>query len=456
MITFASRDPADSSSAFRLSEILSALSYALDLTEGQPEGHAVRTCLIGMRIAQSAALPMADRGPLFYALLLKDLGCSSNAARLCRVFEADDHRLKRDHALTEWTLPLPSMAYAIRNARAGALPLARVWRAAAIGATERGAAREMIQTRCDRGAEIAGRLGFSPATQDAIRALDEHWDGHGMPSGQHGHDIPLLGRIVSLAQTIEVFASTFGVEDAMQIALERRGTWFDPLLVDVVRSFRRDRLFWADVLGLNPRAYLAAVEPDEQVLVADEADLDRVAEAFALVIDAKSPYTARHSHNVAELALGIGRARGFDAESLRRLRRAALLHDIGKLGISNRILDKPGPLTEEERRQIQRHPQHTQRILERVAAFAPIVDVAASHHERLDGRGYHRRLSGAALCPLSRALAVADVAEAITADRPYRRRLPWEQALAFLRKEAAGGLCAESVAALEASRAQAA
>src|SRR5689334_14254993 len=127
MITFASPDAAEPGAAFRLSEILSALSYALDLTEGQPEGHAVRTCLIGMRIAQGAALPVADRGPLFYALLLKDLGCSSNASRLCRVFETDDQRLKRDHALTEWTLPLPSMAYALRNARHGAMPLARVW-----------------------------------------------------------------------------------------------------------------------------------------------------------------------------------------------------------------------------------------------------------------------------------------------------------------------------------------
>jgi HD-GYP domain-containing protein (c-di-GMP phosphodiesterase class II) len=450
MITFAG--PAVSPSALRLSEILSALSYALDLTEGQPEGHSVRTCLIGMRIAQGAALPLADRGPLFYALLLKDLGCSSNAARLCQVFSADDRRVKRDHRLTDWTEPLPSLAFALRHAGDGASPLGRVWRTVQIGARERGVGREMAQTRCDRGARIAELLGFTAATQDAIRALDEHWDGRGMPHGLRGADIPVLGRIVGLAQTVEVFASAFGVDAAMAVALERRGTWFDPLLVDVVRSFRRDRIFWGEVLGPDPASRLSAVEPEDQVLVADEARLDQIAEAFAQVIDAKSPYTSRHSHGVAAVADAIGQARGFGADDRRDLRRAALLHDIGKLGVSNRILDKAGALTDDERRQVQEHARHTQRILERVAAFAPIVEIASAHHERLDGSGYHRGVDGSRLDPLSRTLAVADVCEALSADRPYRQGLPWERVRAILRQEAGKGLCPESVAALEASR----
>ena len=449
MITFASHPEAPA--ALRLSEILSALSFALDLTEGQPEGHAVRTCLIGMRIGQGAAIPLGDRGPLFYALLLKDLGCSSNAARLCQVFSADDRQLKRDHRLTDWREPLPSLAFALRHAAMGASPIGRVWQTVRIGARERGSARAMTQTRCDRGAEIASLLGFTSATQEAIRSLDEHWDGRGMPHGLRGADIPLLGRIVGLAQTVEVFARSYGVDAAMAVALERRGTWFDPLLVDVLRSFRRDRRFWAEVLGPDPASRLAAVEPEDQVGVADEARLDRIAEAFARVIDAKSPYTARHSHGVAELADGIGRVRGFSLDQRRDLRRAALLHDIGKLGVSNRVLDKPGPLTAEERGQVQAHAGLTQRILERVAAFAPIVEIASAHHERLDGSGYHRGVDGARLDPLSRALAVADVCEALMADRPYRPGLPWDRVAAILRQEAGRGLCPESVAALEAS-----
>jgi HD-GYP domain-containing protein (c-di-GMP phosphodiesterase class II) len=436
-----------------MSEILAALSYALDITEGQPEGHAVRTCLIGMRIAQGAAIPHSDRGPLFYALLLKDLGCSSNAARLCALFGADDRGLKRDHKLTDWSAPVPSLSFALRHSVPEASPLARVLRAAKLGVAAQGAGREMIRTRCDRGAEIASLLGFTAATQAAIRSLDEHWDGRGMPLGLAGDAIPLLGRIVGLAQTIEVFASTYGVDAAMAIALERRGSWFDPLLVDILRSFRRDRSFWASVFGPDARAGLMAYEPEEEVLFADEAKLDLVAEAFARVIDAKSPYTYQHSERVADLAEGIGEVRGFHADELRTLRRAALLHDIGKLGVSNRILDKPARLSDAEMSQVRLHPQYTQRILERVAAFEGIVEIASSHHERLDGRGYHRGVDGALLGPLSRALVVADIAEALLADRPYRAGLPWEEVLRVLKKEAGTGVCADSVAALEASRA---
>ena len=452
MTTFAPRRDS-TTSALRMSEILAALSYALDITEGQPEGHAVRTCLIGMRIAQGAAIPLADRGPLFYALLLKDLGCSSNAARLCALFGADDRGLKRDHKLTDWSAPLPSLSFALRHSVPEASPLARVLRAARLGVTAQGAGREMTRTRCDRGAEIASLLGFTAATQAAIRSLDEHWDGRGMPLGLAGDAIPLLGRIVGLAQTIEVFASTYGVDAAMAIALERRGSWFDPLLVDILRSFRRDRSFWASVFGPDARAGLMAYEPEEEVLFADEAKLDLVAEAFARVIDAKSPYTYQHSERVADLAEGIGEVRGFHADELRTLRRAALLHDIGKLGVSNRILDKPARLSDAEMSQVRLHPQFTQRILERVAAFEAIVEIASSHHERLDGRGYHRGVDGAQLGPLSRALVVADIAEALLADRPYRAGLPWEEVLRVLKKEAGTGVCADSVAALEASRA---
>ncbi|HUR96372.1 MAG TPA: HD domain-containing phosphohydrolase [Gemmatimonadales bacterium] len=449
MTTFAPSRP-ETATQFRMSEILSALSFALDITEGQPQGHSVRTCLIGMRIAQGAAVPLAHRGALFYALLLKDLGCSSNASRLCGLFGADDRALKREHKLTDWSSPLPSLAFALRNAMPEASPMARVLRTASIGAKERGAGREMTQTRCDRGAEIASLLGFTEATQAAIRTLDEHWDGRGMPLGLRGDATPLLGRIVGLAQTVEVFASTFGVEAAMSVAAERRGTWFDPLLVDVVRSFRRDHEFWARVLGPDPRAHLADLEPEEQIRMADDDALDLIAQAFARVIDAKSPYTFLHSEAVADFAMSIGRARGFDADELRTLRRAALLHDIGKLGVSNRILDKPGGLTDVEMAQVRLHPRFTQQILERVTAFEDVVGIASAHHERLDGKGYHRGVDGTQLCALSRALVVADIGEALVADRPYRAGLPWERVLEILRKEAGVAVCRESVEALAA------
>ena len=195
-------------SAYRTSEILSALSCALDITEGQPPGHAVRTCLIGMRLAELVGVPVEDRGSLFYALLLKDLGCSSNAARLCALFGADDRALKREHKLTDWSRPTRSIRYALRNAVPGASPMGRALRLASMLMHERGSGREMTRTRCDRGADIAAMLGFTGATREAIRTLDEHWDGNGMPDGLSGAGIPLLGRIVGLAQTVEIFTTS--------------------------------------------------------------------------------------------------------------------------------------------------------------------------------------------------------------------------------------------------------
>jgi HD-GYP domain-containing protein (c-di-GMP phosphodiesterase class II) len=435
-------------SAYRTSEILSALSCALDITEGQPPGHAVRTCLIGMRLADRVGVPLEDRGSLFYALLLKDLGCSSNAARLCSLFGADDRALKREHRLIDWSRPTRSLSYALRNAVPDSSPMGRALRVASMLMHEKGSGREMTQTRCDRGADIAAMLGFTGATREAIRTLDEHWDGSGMPEGLSGAAIPLLGRIVGLAQTVEVFASAFGVDAAIETARKRRGRWFDPLLVDALRSLAREEHFWAMVLGRSPERHLGALEPQDQILLADEERLDAIARAFARVIDAKSPYTYLHSERVAELAVTIGRRLHFSDAKLRDLRRAGLLHDIGKLGVSTLILDKPDRLTERERAEVRVHPAYTQRILERVAALRDIVAVAAAHHERLDGKGYHLGLTGERLSPMSRALAVADVYEATTADRPYRKGLPQHEAVAILRSLAGTALCPSSVEAL--------
>ncbi|HEU4523735.1 MAG TPA: HD domain-containing phosphohydrolase, partial [Gemmatimonadales bacterium] len=328
-------------STYRLSEILSALSCALDITEGQAPGHAVRTCLIGMHLAERVGVPSEDRGSLFYALLLKDLGCSSNAARLCSLFGADDRALKRDHKLTDWSRSSGSLRYALRHAVPSASPMGRALRVASMLMHEKGSGREMTRTRCDRGAEIAAMLGFTGATREAIRSLDEHWDGHGMPDGLAGAAIPLLGRIVGLAQTVEVFASTYGVEAALEVAVERRGRWFDPALVDAFRGLAGDDDFWMKALGRSPERHLGVLEPEDQILMADEARLDDIARAFAGVIDAKSPYTYLHSERVAELAVSIGRRLHFSEVQLRDLRRAGLLHDIGKLGVSTLILDKP-------------------------------------------------------------------------------------------------------------------
>jgi hypothetical protein len=167
----------------RLSEVVAALSYALDITEGQPEGHAVRSCLIGMRVADVLGLDDTARSDLFYAILLKDLGCSSNAARLCSLFGADDRTLKKAHKLHDWTDGASATSYAFQHVPGGNA-IARAWRVLTVAVKGRGSAREMTGTRCERGADIARMLGLSEATAAAIHALDEHWDRRARADGR--------------------------------------------------------------------------------------------------------------------------------------------------------------------------------------------------------------------------------------------------------------------------------
>lgn len=430
--------------------MLSALSYALDITEGQLEGHSVRSGLIGMRIGEALGLDAEERSALIYALLLKDAGCSSNAARLCELFGSDDFQVKRDHKLTDWSRTLPSLGHAIRNAVPLQSPLARAMRIVSLATEGKGSGHEMTQTRCERGADIALMLGFTERTAEGIRHLDEHWDGAGMPAHLQGEGISLFGRILCLSQTVEVFFSSYDHDAALWVARKRKGSWFDPALVDVFLKLFRPAEAWRTISDDGARARLAALEPQERIVTADEDRLELVAQAFARVVDAKSPFTFRHSEGVAALAVGIAEAIGYSPDEVRQLRRSALLHDIGKLGVSNMILDKSAPLTHAEREAMRLHPAHTFEILNRVPVFRSFAEMAASHHERLDGTGYHRGLVAEQFPPLTRELVVADMAEALSAARPYRGPLPWDEVFEILVEDVGSAIDGRSVEGLKA------
>jgi HD-GYP domain-containing protein (c-di-GMP phosphodiesterase class II) len=217
--------------------------------------------------------------------------------------------------------------------------------------------------------------------------------------------------------------------------------------VRALLATRGDTGFWTSLTG-DAVEVSVGFEPPDRALLASEDALDRVAEAFATVVDAKSPFTGRHSLGVARIASGVGATLGISFEAARDLRRAALLHDLGKLGVSNLILDKPGKLDDAEWAAIRRHPELTERILERVPPFAHFAVDAGAHHERLDGRGYFRGVGGDQLGWMPRTLAVADVFEALTADRPYRSGLDADEALGIMRRDT-GAFCPEHFAALE-------
>jgi putative nucleotidyltransferase with HDIG domain len=429
------------------SAILAPLSRALDLVEGHEPGHAVRSCLIGMRLGAAAGLGEEQLADLYYALLLKDAGGSSNAARVASLFGSDDQRVK------------PRMMFVDRDDRR--LLARETWRNTAHRRSLRAkvghlmgmvrdpnAAREIIAMRCERGAEIATRIGLNEGTAVAIRSLHEHWNGNGYPTGLRGDAIPPLSRIVYLAQTMDVFSRKDG-QAAESVLRERRGQWFDPALTDVASELLHDDQFLV-TLRENAEERVVEVEPASRVRKVDDDGVDAIARAFADIIDAKSPFTVGHSIRVAEYARSIGTQMGFDAQTLRNTYRAGLLHDIGMLGVSSRILEKAGTLTRAERAEIEHHPVQTLEIVQRVKAFEPFAMQAATHHEKLDGSGYPWGRRDEDLDAPARALVVADVFEAAMADRAFRRGVSVTEALEILNAQRTLWLDGDAIDALAA------
>ena len=428
-----------------LSDVIGALSYALDLTEGEPPGHAVRTCMIGMRLAQELGMGEAERSDLFYALLLKDAGCSANSARMAALFAVDDRHAKRSSKRVDWARSYTAFLWTLRTVAPGGSLRSRAAQLLSLR-EETEITRSLMRARCERGAEIARLIGLSAATAAAIRGLDEHWDGHGQPEGQRGDEIPLGARILCLAQTVEIFHAARGVDAALRVATRRSGGWFDPRLVAALLRTRSDRAFWSSLEAGD----LSPWEPRERRMTADETYLDRIADAFAGIVDAKSPWTYRHSDRTCVIAMSIAALLGCDDRVLGEMRRAALLHDVGKLAVSNRILDKPARLTDAEFAVVRRHPLHTTSILERTPGFAGLAPLAGAHHERLDGSGYPHGLDAGALTLPMRVLAVADVYEALTSARPYRPARSSVAALEEMRPDVPRRLDRDAFSALEA------
>jgi len=415
-----------------MSAVLTGLSAALDITEGHPRGHAARTCLIAMRLADALRLSPDESSDLFYATLLKDAGCSSNAARVFEMFGGpDEHATKRAVWLRDWRKLDQKVRYAFEWVEPEGDFLARVAQFIKLAAVGPRGERELFEIRCARSAAIARALGMSEATAQAVQSMDEHWDGGGHPAGLRGAGIPIAARIIGLAQVVEIFWGVAGPERALQMAAERRGRWFDPELVECLNQISSPAL-WASLEAADLNATVAAAEPEERVIEATEDRLDQIATGFAWVIDAKSSFTFEHSDRVAALAVDAAARLGFAPAELVRLRRAALLHDIGKLAVPNAILDKPGKLSDADWAIVKQHPAHTLNVLQQVPVFRDLAEDAANHHERLDGEGYFRGLTGAQLTPAAKVLAVADVADALMSARPYRGPLPVDEVIGLL------------------------
>ena len=418
--------------SFSTSDVVASFTYALDLTEGQPPGHCLRSCRIGMAIGQEMGLDQKTLWNLYYSILLKDAGCSSNAARLFELYASDDRQTKNDFKKVDTDSLFQVARFVFSHTALGHPLREKIDRILNLVKNGEELATEMFLARCERGAHIALEMGFNEDIAHAIRCLDEHWNGKGRPRALKGQEIPLLSRIALLSQVADVFSYGGSPDQAIYELKKRKSSWFDPEVVEAFGSVSKKPEIWETLPPEALSEHVRDLEPSEYSLPANDERLDALSRAFGKIIDAKSPYTYGHSQRVGDYTMAIAREIGLSEDRCRWIRRGGFLHDLGKLGVSNTILDKPGRLSSEEYNIVQNHARYTEEILIRIGAFKTLSFVAGAHHERLDGKGYPRRLVAKEIPLETRIISVADIYDALTEDRPYRKAMEDKEAFAIL------------------------
>ncbi|MFD7156937.1 HD domain-containing phosphohydrolase [Kribbella sp. NPDC059898] len=418
----------------RIAELVATLSYAADLGLGQPMEHCLRQTVIALRLADLAGAADTEREATYYLGLLMNAYCHADAAEQAEWF-GDDISFKGDSYEMLAMNTVQTAAFILSRLGAHGSALARVKRLAAFPVTGKRTVESWLTTHATLGSEFAARIGLGPAAVAALRQAYEQWDGKGVPMHLRGTDISLPSRCVQFAGPIEVMARRHGVPAATETARRHAGSLFDPGLADL---FVR----WADevLTGLETTDWTTVLEAEPRLSRrVSGTELDEVLEAMADLVDLKSPYHAGHSRGVANLAAEAARFTGLPEAERTRLYRAGLLHDLGRLGVSNTIWDKPGPLTALERDRVDLHPYLTGKMLLGIPAIAPSRTIAERHHERLDGSGYPRGLTAASLTAADRILAAADAYHAMTEPRPHRVPLIGDAAATQLRSEVRAG-----------------
>ena len=425
--------PADRVSV-RLAELVATLSLATDLGRGQPMEHAIRQTALALALCDRLGVEDEDRAATYYVALLDSVYCHADAYEQARWF-GDDIGLKADVYEADMLSP-QSWWLTLRRLGAGEDGIARLGRVASFPARGLRPMLGMLRLHSTLQAQFASRIGLGRAVGEALQQSYERWDGKGDPAGLRGEQISLPARIVPLADVAEVHHRRGGVDAARDVVRQRSGGQLDPALVDLFCDEAPDL-----VAALDARPTWEAVIAAEPGLrrVVTGAELDEVLEAMADLVDMKSPYLAGHSRGVSNLAVEAARVDGLPEDDVIALRRAGFVHDIGRLGISNAVWDKAGPLSGAEFERVRLHPYLTERMLAKVAALGAARGLAARHHERLDGSGYPRAVAAADLSPADRLLAAADVLHAMTEPRPHREALPAGPAAAELRAEVRAG-----------------
>jgi HD-GYP domain-containing protein (c-di-GMP phosphodiesterase class II) len=427
-----------------LAELVAALSLGIDLGFGQPMEHVLRQCLIALRLAEAIGLDEQQRAAVYWTALLVNIGCHSDAHEQARWFGDDiaAKSIKFDHEPAS----IRMQAAGMRMLGAGHAPLHRFRLGLEFVISGRRELDGMVAHHAAIARTMGEQLGLPDEVLEALSAAYERWDGRGWPGELEGEEVPIASRLAQVAEFIEVANRVGGVEAARELARERRGEQFDPALADLVQAEADVILSGLDAVGTWEAVIQA--EPALGIMLSGEP-FDAALLAIANFVDLKSPYFLGHSRAVADLAAEAGTRLGFSEGDLRTLRRAGLVHDLGRLGISNAIWDKPGPLGAGEWERVRLHPYLTERMLRQSQALAPLAAITVQHRERLDGSGYPRGLSGPAISRPARILGAADAYQAMREPRPHRAPLTTDEAAAELRADVrAGRRDAEAVEAI--------
>jgi HD-GYP domain-containing protein (c-di-GMP phosphodiesterase class II) len=389
-----------------------------------------------MKAARELGVAGADLSDVYYLALLRFVGCTADAHEAAAAAGGDEISDRAGLATVIMADRAEFLAHMLRHFAAGSPPLTRLRLLAGALAEGSGGASRAIAAHCEVAQMLANRLGLRETVGRFVGSTFERWDGKGIPGLLAGDAIPAAARIVSVARDVDVFNRLGGWSLTQDVLRRRRSRAYAPGVTDVFLACGEAWL--AEAAQPSVWEAVLTAEPPPQALV-DDGRLDAVLGAFADFVDIKSPFTLGHSSGVAALAAAAARDAGLPATAVQDVRRAALVHDLGKAGIPNGIWDKPGPLSQPEWERVRLHPYLTERILSHSSALSRIALLAGSHHERLDGSGYHRGNAGAALPMAARILAAADAYQAMGEPRPYRPPLDAGARAAELQREVDAG-----------------
>lgn len=417
------------SSRIRLSELIGSLSLATDIGMGQPMDHALRTCWIALGVAREMALSNQDCRDVYLLSLLRFVGCNSHADHDAAMSGGDEISFRGGVAPILSGETSEFISYMIRHLGEELPRTARARLVAGAIAGGSKSARETTTATCEVAQMIAQRLGLGQSVVEALGYTFEYWNGKGMPKGASGEKIPIAARIAIVARDVEVLDRAGGQPVVEEVLKSRRGRAYDPKVTDAFLEHSRHFLDSIDEQSVWDQVMEA--DPSDSPWL-DEAQLHETFRCFADFADIKCWFTRGHSHEVSFLAEAASKALGLNEAEARSISFAGLLQELGRTGIPNGVLAKAGPLTSSQWERIRLTTYLTQRVLDRCSSLEEINLLASSHHERLDGSGYHRGTKGAQVPLGSQILGAADALKAMTSDRPWR--------IALSRDDAAGEL----------------